>query len=55
MGKEAIAEHKLEEGNPLGILGVSTRLDESGISCTPDPAKVEKWLAQIDAALYLGS
>ena len=42
-GNDSIAERKLECGNPLVILGVSTYITYSGITFKPDDEKVAKW------------
>lgn len=51
LGKSAIADRKLECGNPLTILGISVALKAEGICFRPEPVKVRKWLAQIQGAL----
>ncbi len=51
MGHDAISERKLESGNPLTILGVSTQLTHEGVWFSPDEAKILKWTSQIRRAL----
>jgi len=55
LGETAIAERKLESGNPLVVLGVEVLLAPEGLTFWPATGKVEKWLAKIDAALASGS
>lgn len=51
LGASAIAEHKLEHGVPLTVLGISISLSSDGIRLRPEKAKIEKWSKQIQAAL----
>ena len=51
LGPSAIADRKLECGNPLVILGVRVNLSSLGIGLQPEPSKVVKWCKQIAEAL----
>ncbi len=51
LGPDAVADRKVEWGNPLTILGVSTAIAEEGMRFTPDAAKAAKWKQQIDEAI----
>ena len=51
LGSDAIADRKLEHGNPLTVLGVSTEVTAAGVTFIPDAAKVAKWTADMEAAL----
>ena len=51
LGQTAIADRKLECGNPLTVLGVSVALMQDGICFKPEPAKIAKWTRQIESAL----
>ena len=50
LGESAIADRKLEHGNPLEILGVETLLREEGLYYWPAPDKVIKWKEVIRVA-----
>jgi hypothetical protein len=50
LGASAIADRKLEHGNPLVILGVETLLREEGLYYWPSPEKVIKWKEAIRLA-----
>ena len=50
LGASAIADRKLEHGNPLVILGVETLLREEGLYYWPSPEKVIKWKEAIRVA-----
>ena len=54
LGHDAIADRKLEFGNPLTILGVATQLVQDGVRFSADPAKLVKWAKQIETALTSG-
>ena len=54
LGESAVAEAKLECGNPLPVLGLSVSLDPSGMTCVPLPEKREKWRARLGEALSAG-
>lgn len=54
LGDSAVAPHKLSHGNPLEILGIDVTLSDSGVTFWPAPAKVAKWLAEIERFLSLG-
>jgi len=47
LGDTAVAERKLEHGNPLVILGIRVTLSETGFTCWPDKEKVLKWKTKI--------
>ena len=51
LGSSAIADRKLEHGNPLVVLGIAVNLADEGISFRPEPVKVQKWLTQVTEAL----
>jgi hypothetical protein len=46
LGSGAVADHKLECGNPLVVLGVECSLDSEGAPW-PSPCNVKKWIATI--------
>ena len=50
-GSDAIAEHKIEHGNPLVILGVAVSADSASFWARPSDDKREKWDRQICQAL----
>ena len=54
LGGDAIADNKLEHGNPLTVLGISVKLGLEGIEFRPDKAKVEKWTADINRFILTG-
>ncbi len=54
LGPSAISESKLQYGMPLPILGLSVEAVAEGMTCTPLPNKISKWLAVIDEALCTG-
>ena len=43
LGATAIADRKLQHGNPLELLGVETLLKEYGLYYWPEEAKVNMW------------
>ena len=51
MGHAAVADRKLEHGNPLVVLGIVFRPIPEGAWCKPSPEKVEKWCARLKAWL----
>ena len=51
LGADAIAEHKLEAGMPLTVLGIETTLTQVGITFRPSEDKRQKWIAKIRTAL----
>ena len=51
MGETAIAEHKLEHGLSLIILGLDLDATANGVNCRPSEAKRKKWLRIIAQAL----
>ena len=50
LGGSAIAERKLQDGNPLEVLGVDTELGPDGLVYWPAGDKVSKWLQCIKLA-----
>ena len=54
LGSDAIAERKLETGNPLVVLGIQCEANLGGVSFTPAPEKVKAWKLQITGALKDG-
>ena len=55
LGPTAIAEKKLEHGNPLTILGVETAIGGAGVIFQPEGSKKKKWIKQIQEILEKGS
>ena len=53
LGKTAVANDKLECGNPLTILGIRVTLNAEGATFWPDEKKVQKWTSQIESYLDL--
>ena len=51
LGESAIAEHKLEHGPALIVLGLDLNATSGGVNCRPSQAKREKWLKIIAKAL----
>ena len=51
LGEDAIAERKLEAGNPLTILGIQVQANLGGVAFTPDAEKVKAWIDDIERAL----
>ena len=51
LGETAVAERKLESGNPLCVLGVSIELTRDGAVFWPSEDKTVKWRSRIRAAL----
>ena len=47
LGPSAVADRKLECGNPLVVLGVECTLDSIDATFWPSPDKVQKWIATI--------
>ena len=41
-GADAIAEKKLEHGNPLTVLGISIEINDAGVVFQPDQEKVRR-------------
>ena len=54
LGQGAIANRKLEFGNPLVILGIRVETSFVGAIFQPAPEKVAEWTAQIRGYLRLG-
>jgi len=54
LGKDAIAQRKVEVGNPLTVLGVQVEINLGGIVFTPDEGKVQVWKQCIRIALQEG-
>jgi len=52
LGEDAIAERKLEAGNPLTVLGVQVQTNLGGVAFTPDAAKVKAWVYDIERTLF---
>ena len=55
LGPCAVADGKLQFGNPLGVLGLSVSIDEKGLVCWPLPDKRARWRAEIAAAIQAGT
>ena len=51
LGHAAIAEKKLDHGNPLEVLGVDVSIDSEGISFQPNSDKRAKWSHAMEEAL----
>ena len=51
LGPTAIAAHKLQHANPLPVLGINVKVSSVGAIFWPEPEKIVKWIAQIEAAL----
>ena len=51
LGPSAIADHKLQHGSGIVVLGLEIRMDAFVFRCWPDEAKVNKWLRRIECAL----
>ena len=51
LGKDAVAESKLECGMKLTILGIEISTSDVGCCCRPSPAKVVKWSRLINQYL----
>ncbi len=54
LGKKSVSNRKLEYATcrrPLVILGLEVLINEGGMSCTPRPEHIVKWLRVIEAAL----
>ena len=54
LGTTAISEKKLEDGNPLVVLGIEITLRSKGATFWPSPDKVDKWCEQLWLALVGG-
>jgi hypothetical protein len=54
MGKDVIADRKLQCANPIGVLGLQVQADEKQVHVWPDPVKVAKWSKEIDEVLDRG-
>ena len=54
LGTTAVAERKLEHGNPLVILGLLAEVTVQGVVFRPSADKVEKWMGRIQCALESG-
>ena len=54
LGPCAVADSKLQFGNPLGVLGLSVSIDMRGLLCWPLPDKRARWRAEIAEALRTG-
>ena len=51
LGGDAIADRKLESGNPLVVLGIECAHDHRGVTFWPAPEKVIQWKATIERFL----
>ena len=52
LGPSAIAQKKLQHGNPLPVLGIRVGLSYGGITLIPELEKILKYRQQIEDALY---
>ena len=55
LGATAIAEKKLEAGNPLTVLGVNIEIDMEGVIFWPAEDKIDKWKAKLESTLARGT
>ena len=54
LGSSAVANKKLETGNPLVILGIRIETNLAGAIYQPPPEKIRQWIALIKYYLLLG-
>ena len=54
LGSSAVANRKLETGNPLVILGVRVETNLVGATYVPPPEKIRQWILLIKRYLQLG-
>ena len=54
LGDDAIANRKLEAGNPLVVLGIRIETNLAGAIFQPAPEKIAEWTLQIRRYLELG-
>jgi hypothetical protein len=54
LGDDAVANRKLETGNPLVILGIGIETSLAAVTFQPAPEKVAEWVALIKEYLRLG-
>ena len=51
LGDDAVANKKVQHGNPLPVLGILVSTNAAGITFVPEPEKLQKYKQQIQEAL----